>query len=253
MTYLLAMAFGVFLLPRVWRDLPKAGGWALLLVLSAGWSNFGYVLAMLHGEVMRVLLLFYLAPLWTILFSFWLLGERLNRFGYLIITLSLSGALVMLWSPQQGWPLPQNISEWIGLSAGMSFALSNVVSRRASHLSVESKSFSLWLGAVVVTLPFLLWQGGVAGQVAAISVQLWWVIVLMGLTLGATSFAVQYGVSHLSANRAVVLFLFELVIAAVSSYMLVNEAMHLSEWLGAALIVSASLLSGRLHMEEPAA
>jgi drug/metabolite transporter (DMT)-like permease len=89
--------------------------------------------------------------------------------------------------------------------------------------------------------------------VAAISVQLWWVIVLMGLTLGATSFAVQYGVSHLSANRAVVLFLFELVIAAVSSYMLVNEAMHLSEWLGAALIVSASLLSGRLHMEEPAA
>jgi len=27
---------------------------------------------MLHGEVMRVLLLFYLAPLWTVLFSYWL-------------------------------------------------------------------------------------------------------------------------------------------------------------------------------------
>ena len=81
-TYLLAMICGAFMLPRVWRERTSFGGWALLLVLSAGWANFGYVLGMLHGEVMRVLLLFYLAPVWTILFSFWLLGERLNRYGY---------------------------------------------------------------------------------------------------------------------------------------------------------------------------
>ena len=90
---------------------------------------------MLHGEVMRVLLLFYLAPVWTILFSFWLLGERLNRYGYLIIFLSLSGAMFILWEPDIGLPLPQNLSEWLGLSAGMGFALSNVTSRRAAHLS----------------------------------------------------------------------------------------------------------------------
>ncbi|MFA5825951.1 MAG: EamA family transporter, partial [Gallionellaceae bacterium] len=67
--------------------------------------------------------------------------------------------------------------------------------------------------------------------------------------LGATSFAVQYGVTHLPANRAVVLFLFELVIAAVSSYVLVGEALQLREWMGAILIISASLLSGKLHDE----
>lgn len=248
-TYLLAMLCGAFMFPRVWRELPKAGWWALLLVLSAGWANFGYVLAMLHGEVMRVLLLFYLAPLWTILFSRWLLGERLNRYGYLVITLSLGGALVMLWEPRLGLPLPQNISEWIGLSAGMSFAFSNVVSRRAVHLSVEAKSFGLWLGAVVLTLPFLLWQGGMVGVLTAIDSQTWLLLVLMGITLGATSFAVQYGVTHLSANRAVVLFLFELVIAAVSSYVLVGEALQLREWMGGILIISASLLSGKLHDE----
>lgn len=248
-TYLLAMLCGAFMLPRVWRELPKAGWWALLLVLSAGWANFGYVLAMLHGEVMRVLLLFYLAPLWTILFSYWLLGERLNRYGYLVITLSLGGALIMLWEPGLGLPLPQNVSEWIGLSAGMSFAFSNVVSRRAAHLSVEAKSFSLWLGAVVLTLPFLLWQGGMVGVLVAIDSQTWLLLVLMGITLGATSFAVQFGVTHLPANRAVVLFLFELVIAAVSSYVLVGEALQLREWVGGILIISASLLSGKLHDE----
>ena len=129
------------------------------LVLSAGWANLGYVLAMLHGEVMRVLLLFYLAPLWTILFSYWLLGERLNRYGYLVIALSFSGAVIMLWEPQHGLPLPQNISEWIGLSAGMGFAFSNVVSRRAAHLSVEAKSYSVLFGTALLTVPLLLVAG----------------------------------------------------------------------------------------------
>ncbi len=251
-TYVLAMVWGAFMLPRVWRERSSFGIWMWLLVLSTGWSNLGYVLGMLHGEVMRVLLLFYLAPVWTILFSRWLLGERLDRYGYLIIGLSLCGAMVMLWDPALGLPVPQNLSEWMGLSAGMSFAFSNVVSRRASHLAVETKAFSVWLGTASLTLPFLLWQGGVGTQLAAISLTSWAMLLLMGLVLCAISFAVQYGVANLSANRAVVLFLFELVIAAISSYFLANEALGMREWMGAALIVSATLLSGRLHAAQGA-
>ncbi len=245
-TYLLAMLFGAFMLPRVWRERSTFGWWALVLVLSAGWANFGYVLGMLHGEVMRVLLLFYLAPVWTILFSFWLLDEKLDRYGYSVVALSFGGALVMLWKPGLGLPLPHNLSDWFGLTAGMGFALSNVTSRRATHLSVEVKSFSLWLGTAALTMPYLLWQGGIGGQVASISVQSWLMLAVMGCVLCGISFAVQYGIAHMPANRAVVLFLFELVIAAVSSYYLAGEAMDVRDWIGAALIVSASLLSGKL-------
>ncbi len=245
-TYLLAMFFGLFMLPTIWREREQIRGWALLLVLSAGWANLGYVLGMLHGDVMRVLLLFYLAPVWTILFSFWLLGERLNRYGYFIVLLSLSGAMVMLWQPSLGVPWPQNSSEWLGLSAGMSFALSNVTSRRAAHLSVETKSFSIWLGTALLTVPFLLWQGGVSAQLVSIDMTSWWLLIVLGIVLCATAFAVQYGVTHLSANRAVVLFLFELVVAALASYLLANEAMSVRDWMGATLIVSASFLSGKL-------
>ncbi len=250
LTYLLAMLCGAFMLRRVWRERSTFGGWALLLVLSAGWANLGYVLAMLQGEVMRVLLLFYLAPVWTILFSFWLLDEKLDRYGYLIVALSLCGALVMLWKPGIGQPLPQTLSEWLGLSAGMGFALSNVTSRRASHLSVEVKSFSLWLGTAALTLPFLLWQGGMVEQLSAITPYSWVLLLLLGVVLCAVSFAVQYGVTHLSANRAVVLFLFELVVAAISSYFLAGEAMEWRDWTGATLIVSASLLSGKLYSDK---
>lgn len=246
-TYVLAMLCGASWLPRIWRELFTLRGPMLWLVLSAGWANFGYVLGMLHGDVMRVLLLFYLAPLWTILFSRWLLREQLNRYGYLVMALSLSGALVMLWQPAQGLPLPQNLSEWFGLSAGMSFALSNVISRRAEQLSVESKAYSIWFGTALLTAPLLWWQGGIAQQWAAMNVESGVVLILLGITLFATSFAVQYGVSSLPANRAMLLFLFELVAAAAASYWLAGEAMSWRDWAGALLIVSASLLSGKLY------
>jgi drug/metabolite transporter (DMT)-like permease len=249
-TYFLAFLCGAFMLPRVWRERATLGGWAFLLALSVGWANLGYVLAMLHGEVMRVLLLFYLAPVWTILFSYWLLNERLNRYGYFVISLSMCGAIIMLWEPGLGTPMPNTISEWFGLSAGMGFAFSNVASRRAAHLSVEVKSFSLWLGTTFMTLPFLLWQGGLVDKVSAIPTQIWVLLILMGGVLSATSFAVQYGVTHLPANRAVVLFLFELVVAAVSSYFLANEAMELREWVGAVFIIFASFLSGKLYSDK---
>ena len=256
-TYTLAILCSAFMLPRVWRELRlyykvRAGWWGAALVLSAGWSNLGYVLAMLHGEVMRVLLLFYLAPLWTIMFSYWLLGERLNRYGYMVIALSFSGAAIMLWSPQRGLPLPQNISEWIGLSAGMSFALSNVVSRRAAHLSVETKSCSVLLGTALLTAPLLPWQSGMPSQLTAMDMQSWLILGLLGIVLCATGFAVQYGVTHMLSNRAMLLFLFELVVAALSSYFLANEVMQLRDWIGALLIISASMQSGRLHVAEQA-
>ncbi|GAB1232314.1 DMT family transporter [Ferrigenium sp. UT4] len=247
LTYLLALLCGAFVLPRVWRERATLGGWALLLVFSAGWANLGYVLGMLQGEVMRVLLLFYLAPVWTILFSYWLLGERLNRYGYAIVALSLGGAFIMLWRPGSGFPLPQGPAEWLGLSAGMGFALSNVVSRRAGHLSVEVKSFSLWIGTVALTAPFLGWQGGMPAQVATITAGSWLLLALMGVVLCATSFAVQYGVTRLPANRAIVLFLSELVFAAISSSLLAQEVLEIRDWLGAVLIVAASLLSGHLY------
>lgn len=251
-TYALALLCSAFMLPRVWRELRmyykvRAGWWAVGLVFSAGWANLGYVLAMLHGEVMRVLLLFYLAPLWTILFSYWLLDERLNRYGFLVIALSFSGAAIMLWEPQRGLPLPQNVSEWIGLSAGMSFALSNVVSRRAAHLSVEAKSCSVLLGTVLLTAPLFWWQGVGQVQLPELEAQTWLLLGLLGVVLCATGFAVQFGVTHMLSNRAMLLFLFELVIAAISSYYFANEAMQLRDWIGALLIVSASLLSGKLH------
>ncbi|MBU0688566.1 MAG: DMT family transporter [Gammaproteobacteria bacterium] len=250
LTYAFALLCGAFVLPRLWRERASLNGWVLLILLGAGWANLGYVMGMLYGDVMRVLLLFYLAPVWTILFSFWLLDEKLDKYGYAIIGLSLAGALIMLWKPELGLPIPHSVSDWMGLTAGMGFALSNVVTRRSTHLSLEVKASCQWVGTLTLSLPFLWWQGGMLQQMDTISLSTWGLLLLMGLVLCTTSFAVQYGVTHMAANRAVVLFLFELVVAAISAWFLAAESMNLREWLGAALIVSATLLTSRMYQAE---
>ncbi len=250
LTYFIALLLGLALFGAVWRELRHSGWWGVALSLSAGWTNLGYVLAMLGGEVMRVLLLFYLAPLWTVLLSNLLLGERLNRYGYIIIALSLGGAFVMLWRPDHGLPLPQNPAEWIGLSAGFAFALTNVLIRRVQHLSINFKSATVWFGTSLLTLLALLYRGNIAAQVTVISADAWVLIALIALVLCATSFSVQYGLTNLPANQAILIFMFELVAAAVSSYFLAGEEMGVRETAGAALIVTASLFSGKLYSEK---
>lgn len=248
-SYTFALLIGLFFTGPVWRELRYAGWWGVALMISAGGANVGYVLAVLNGEVMRVLLLFYLAPLWTVILSRWMLGEKLNHYGYAVIALSLSGAFTMLWHERQGFPIPQNNAEWMGLGAGMCFAWLNVTVRRTQHLSINFKAASVWFGTILFTSPILIYMGGITVQLQSIAIETWLLLALVGLVLGATSFIVQYGVTHLPANQAIVLLLSELIFAAIAAYFLAGEEMGTREWVGAALIVSASLMSGKVYSE----
>jgi drug/metabolite transporter (DMT)-like permease len=134
------------------RELHRRAGWLwAALGLAAGWTNLAYVLAVLQGEVVRVLLLFYLSPLWTVLFSRFLLHEKLNRAGWAVMALAAGGALTMLWQPGD-WPLPANRAEWLALSAGVMFAASNVISRHLDGVAEGAKSVSIWAGVAVLTV-----------------------------------------------------------------------------------------------------
>jgi drug/metabolite transporter (DMT)-like permease len=71
-----------------------------------------------------------------------------------------------------------------------------------------------------------------------------------GVTLVVATRVVYFGITHLPANRAIVIMLFELVVAALAAWLLVGESMSVREWIGGALIVAASLLSGKLEADQ---
>jgi drug/metabolite transporter (DMT)-like permease len=242
-TYACALALGMVLLWRRPRTTLRIGRSFVLLALAAGWTNLSYVLAVIEGEVMRVMLLFYLAPLWTLLLARLLLGEKTGIRGLFVIALSLSGAFVMLWQPQQGLPMPSNTAEWLGLSSGMAFALTNVLTRRAVHLSLREKSFAVWVGATLLGLAFLSLDPSLRPSATAINGASWLMVAGIGGVLMLTTLLVQYGLTHTLATRAAVIFLFELVVASVTAYLLAGEAIGPREWIGGAMIVLASVFA----------
>lgn len=249
-TYAITIVIASVFFAKYWRDIAKLPVSIVWLGLVAGWTNLSYVLAIIDGEVMRVMLLFYLSPLWTLILAHFWLKEKTQLTGYIAIAASLLGAFIMLHDPKFGYlPLPRNTAEWLALSAGIGFSFTNVITRKSSHLSLVAKSYAIWVGVMTVALLLVPIMQLPIPNPTIFTLNDWGVMLLIALLLIAATFFVQYGVSKVEATRASVLFLFELVVAAIASYYLAHETMALNEWIGGSLIVVAAIFAGIHHQD----
>jgi drug/metabolite transporter (DMT)-like permease len=245
LTYGFALVLGCAIFPRSFvalRRAPPLG--AFLMAAAIGWSNLAYVVAVLDGSVMRVLLLFYLAPLWTVPIAWIALGEKLDRPAAATMLLALAGAVVMLWRPELGMPWPASRSEWLAVIAGFLFALGNVLVRRNHTMGDAEKSIAIWIGVTVAALAHTPWSDLGAGAVRELALANAMLVGGVGLALVAMSLAMQYGLSRMPANRAIVLLLVELPIAVLAAWLLAGEVPRLQDWVGGLLIVAATLVTG---------
>ena len=252
-TYLIATAIGAAVFGKHWRGFFAQPISIIWLGLAAGWANMSYVIAVIDGEVMRIMLLFYLSPLWTLLLARFWLKEPITKVGLISISVALLGAYIMLAGPftkiDNHWPIPQNNAEWLALSAGIAFALANVITRKSNHLTIRAKSFAVWIGVMSASLILAPFLGDNFPAPSFFSLNNWLGIGLIAVILFAATILVQFGVTQLTAIRASVLFLFELVVAAFASYYLAHEVMSLNEWIGGLLIIAAALIAAFNHRD----
>lgn len=250
-TYLIATVLGAIVFAKYWRGFFAQPISIIWLGLAAGWANMSYVIAVIDGEVMRIMLLFYLSPLWTLLLARFWLKEPITRAGFISISIALAGAYIMLAGPfskvANHWPIPQNNAEWLALTSGMAFAIANVITRKSSHLTIRAKSFAVWIGVMGAALILAPFVGDNFPAPSFFSVNNWLAMTLIAVFLMAATILVQFGVTQLTAIRSSVLFLFELVVAAIASYYLAHEVMSLNEWVGGSLIIAAALTSALNH------
>ncbi|MDP2072182.1 DMT family transporter [Methylotenera sp.] len=247
-TYCIATVIAGIYFAKYWRGIFNLPFSIIWLGIVAGWTNLAYVLAVIDGEVMRVMLLFYLSPLWTLILAHFWLKEKTQLVGYIAIAVSLIGAFIMLYDPQvSSLPLPKNTAEWLALSSGMGFSITNVITRQSTHLSIRAKSFAVWLGVLAVSLVFIIFSNNAISAPSVFSLSNWLVMILIAILLMAATLLVQYGVTRMPATRASVLFLFELVVAAIASYYLAHETMAINEWIGGSLIIAAAIFAAFNH------
>jgi drug/metabolite transporter (DMT)-like permease len=247
--YLLAVVVIACWRPRAWREvLAHPALW--VLVLASGTTNAAFNWAVTIGDVVRVVLLFYLMPLWAVLLARVLLHERLTRLALVRVALALAGAMVILWPADGGgWPVPRTLPEWLGVVGGFSFALNNVMLRREAARSEGARALAMFSGGALVAASLataLSLQGLVPGLPAP---AVGWVAgaVGLGLLFLAGNLALQFGAARLPANATAVIMLTEVLFASASALALGAGTLDARLALGGAAIVAAALLAAREH------
>ncbi len=227
-----------------------------LLALAAGVTNAAFNWACVIGDVVRVVLLFYLMPLWSALLARWLLKEPMSRYAVVRMALALAGAAIVL-QPEggSGWsllPLPNSLAEWLGVLGGMGLALNNVLLKHQARRSQESRVLAMFVGGAVVSAlvgTLLSSQGQVpwplAGGVNSWPVWVWFLLGGLVLAFLCTNVALQIGATHLPAQVTSVLMLSEVVFAAISSTWMGAGHITVPLLIGGALIVLAAVWAAR--------
>jgi drug/metabolite transporter (DMT)-like permease len=226
--------------------------WLWALAMAAGATNAAFNWAISIGDVVRVVLLFYLMPLWAVLLAWVVLRERISRVGMLCVVMALGGALLVLRPADGGWPRFEGLADWLGLAGGFGFALNNVLLRKQAHVPSSARAMAMFLGGL--TMPFLLAIGlqsqGLITPVPAPETA--WVLgaLGMGLLFFVSNLALQTGASQLPVATTSVIMLTEVVFATASSVWLGGAVLTATTLLGGALIVLASAVSGLADARE---
>lgn len=235
-------ALGLAGLPWLWRERARWQRQTTLLLLIAlvgGWGNAAFVGALVQGDVVRVMLLFYLAPVWSVIGGRLFLGEAVSWRRGAAVALAVAGAFLVVGGAQ-ALAAPPTAADVLALTAGMGFAGNNIASRAAQAVPTASKTVALCLGCALVCVPLLVgtplawpaFDAPLAGALAAYT--------FVGLLLVLVTW--QWSVTRLEAGRAGVISLAELLVAVASAVAIGGEVLAPHEWAGGALILAAAVL-----------
>lgn len=235
---------GLLAVGLLWRDRAAwRAQWGLVLALTlvGGWANTSFVNAVMLGDVARVMFLFYLSPVWSVLGGRLFLNERIPpaRWG------AVAGAIVGLWlvlgGPGVGGAAALAFT-WVdalSLSAGFAFAANNVIARAADRVPLRTKTFAVFVGCGLLSALATALTGRTLPGIGA-----WLWLALLAYGFGWMLLATvtwQYGVTHLESSRAGVILLAELLVSVGTAIAFGGESLSPMGWAGGALITCAAL------------
>ena len=228
--------------PQAWRGMLAVPAlW--LLALGAGLTNVGFNWAVTIGDVVRVVLLFYLMPAWSILLAWAIVGERPTRSSLARVGLVLAGVALVLKTPESPWPVPQSLPDWLALMGGFCFALNNAMLRRLRDVPSEQRMFAMFFGGLLFSaLVGVLgsWQGSVALP-TMLDATGWALLLGFAVCFLISNVTLQYGAARLKASTTSLIMLNEILFATGSSVLLGAAQLETRIVMGGLLIIAAAL------------
>jgi len=216
-------------------------GFMLMIGIAGGFANSAFQTAIVHGDVIRVMILFYMLPVWSVIGGRIFLQEKIDTFRLSAVVLCLAGAAIILDVWNTSW---QGIS-WIDILAigsGLGLAATNILFRFTQTIPLMSKISVTFIGCTVIVGLFLSTSENSAAlpdNQAIPLAMLYGAIWIMLITIGT-----QWAVTKMEAGRSSIILVMELVVAVVSAAIISNAQLGMNELIGGAMVIGAALVEG---------
>ncbi len=239
-----SVAPALVILPIYWlyRRQLRAANWKGLLGGALGGVALGlYTLAFLYTDIVRVVMLFHLNPIWGFLLGRIVLGEAITPTRWLAVALGLAGVTIII-GVEGGLPLPRNAGDWIALGSGIAWAFASILMLVDEDVSVPVHGASFFMFSAILNVIAVMLAGiAIPATADFMAVLPWFIPVTLILTVPA-GFATIYGPTKLNPGVVGLLFMAEIAIATITAAILTDETFGLREALGVLLVLVAGLL-----------
>ena len=173
-----------------------------------------------------------------------MLNEDTQKRYYIAAFISLLGALIMFWQPNHFIDLGLK-NDWLAISSGIGFAMTNVMTRKHQHMTISQKALAIWIGVIIIAIICILFDKDTMPSFDFFRPVDAFIAITIALCLFFSTLLVQFGVTQIKAVEASSFFLFEIVVAAISSYLLVGESIEIKEWFGGIMIIAGVILAAK--------
>ena len=235
-------AMALLVVPWAWRSrrLFSARRAALLAIFVAGGlANICFNYALVHGEVVRAMVLFYLLPVWGVLGGRWILKERTSVWRWCGVGLAVGGAFILLGGPRV-LAQPPGWADLTALLSGIFFAATIMLFRALDNVPLQVKLAALFFGCTFLAGVLVVTAAPIRDFPAAPA--LLWTVGYGATWLLLANLGSQWASTVLPAGRTAILMVMELVAAVLSAIWIGGETLTWEALLGGGLIISATVV-----------
>lgn len=230
----------------IWSPLSNLKWQHVAGAMGIGTAITLYAVAITYSDIVRVVLLFYLAPAWSTLIECVFFGRRWSWRNLLGLGLSFMGIVVIFRgeSPLEGLGA---VGDWMAVLAGIGWSAGAAFMFSAQRISVTGMASISFVGAVIVAVICLALFGTahdtLAVDLATDGMTLAALLVLAGLIYVApVTFITLWGSTQIPPAMMSFLLTLEVIAAVASSALFYNAQFGLFEFLGTLLIIGGALM-----------
>ena len=237
---------GFILLPFLARGHESLRGnstrFLLLRGLTGTLAFFCLVKSIAMIPLSNAMVLLYTFPLFATLFSFFILKESLTRVGGVLIGVGLMGVFILINPSSHGLGMGHVYGLLAGVFAGLTMVLIRKVRKTNGPLIIY---FYFCVVGVVVSFPLFIVNFTLPGF------ELFTLLIVLAVLLLIAQLFMNQGFKFCRASEGSVILMSEVVFTGVAGVLLFHDALGLTFFIGACLIVGSGVGLNLINRKPP--